>query len=718
MGARVVVPWQGSVRIGLCLSIDEGRSAQSFDLREVISWLDDEPFLTAAAPALLHDLAGYSGTPAGVVLASLSPHGFHDELIHEIRVVPGARGTDLEGDAWLPADMVTAERLDHLRQHGQIFERASVAPRLESRLVALSADDYSSLQGAPQANQRIALELLQGESFPSAAELARTADVPVSAVRALVRKGLAAYHDLAAPPPDLPLPEPSAEPLPDTLVTIPAAKRVTLIGGVRLERLAALLPLLRRELRQGLTPLILAPELAWLDEAAAALQHELPVVRLAGALPDAARERIWQEVRTGPPVVLLGTYLALLAPLRQPGSLIVLEAGSSSYKQPSGARLFIPGVATRLAALEQRPLLFADVCETAEMHAAETTRVQLPYRKQRLFVSDMNQSSGWPLGTDLVQVLRQVRERERQALILSPRRGFSGALTCSSCQQQCMCPHCDLPLRYHQRDRILRCHQCNHHRAVPGACPDCGGTLKPTRAAGTQWISEAAQGVLPDFPVYRFDSDRQDDLTPLRQGRPGVLVATTSALRQPPLPDVSLVVLALLDSHTAAADFRAEEDTLRLLLQLPEVTRRARPLTLVQTFSPTHRALEVLQATDPEEAISVFISEIVSRRKAFGYPPHSHLAKIQITARQQGTAELAAERLVDTLRSAGVTEAEVLGPAPAPVARVRGQYLQLAYVRAESEQRFRELLQLVPRNLAGARVRLDADPRDVTLLVD
>jgi primosomal protein N' (replication factor Y) len=714
----VAVPWQGSLRIGLCVSIDEAPAVQSLELREVVDWLDDEPFLTASAPALLVELAAYSGTPAGPVLSSLCPLGFQDDLLHEVRLAEGVEWGELSSTVWLPAGGLEMSELEHLRQQGLIHERASLVPRTQSRLVAVAAD-AGSLKGAARANQRIALEHLIDSPSASAAELARSADVPVSSVSALVRKGLAEYRDLPAEPAELPLPPAADAPLAPTGVSVPAAARVHVVGGLRRERLAAVLPLLREEIRQGRTPLLLAPELAWLNEAVSFLQLELPVLLLTGDLPDAARQRIWQEVADETPVLLAGTYLALLAPVRNPGLIVLLEAGSSSYKLPAGARLFIPEAARRLAALEGRNLLLTDVSETAEMRVSDGELVQLPYRQQRVFASNMNSVNGWPLGTDLVGVLRQVQQRERQALLLSSRRGFSGALSCSACGHQCMCPHCDLTLRYYQSDRLLRCHQCNHQTGVPRLCPSCAEEgLRPTRAAGTQWVAEAVQRVLPGFPVLRLDSDRQDDLAGLQAGEPGVLVATTAVLRLPPLPAVSLVGLTLLDSHTAATDFRAEEDTLRLLLQLPELSVRSRPLVLVQTFNPGHKALQALRADDVEASVASFTGELTDRRKAFGYPPFQLLAKVQLSARQPGSAELAAERLVEILKSAGATDPEVMGPAPAPVARVRGQFVQLVYVRAADGERFRELLTLIPRTIASARIKLDVDPRDVTLYVE
>src|SRR5690606_18424879 len=125
-----------------------------------------------------------------------------------------------------------------------------------------------------------------------------------------------------------------------------------------------------------------------------------------------------------------------------------------------------------------------------------------------LHVADLNSSANWPLHPDLQLTLRQVRERSRQALVVVPRRGFSGAYGCNACGWQAPCPNCDLTLRFHREEVRLRCHQCGHNEAPPELCPACGSAdLGPLRGAGTQWILAQLAKLLPEFPLYRYDSD-------------------------------------------------------------------------------------------------------------------------------------------------------------------------------------------------------------------
>lgn len=152
---------------------------------------------------------------------------------------------------------------------------------------------------------------------------------------------------------------------------------------------------------------------------------------------------------------------------------------------------------------------------------------------------------------------------------------------------------------------------------------------------------------------------------------------------------------------------------MRLLLQLPELAPGGRPLIVVQTFQPEHEALTTLQSEETEAAVEAYVRRLMERRERFDYPPFGQLAKVQVSARDRGAAEREALRIAGSLRAAGASEPEVLGPVPAPVSRVRGQYSFLLYLRSGNDARFRELLEGISPSSGSVRVRLDVDPRDV-----
>ena len=714
-GARVAVPWQQGVRLGLVLELEEVAAGKALEFRELLDVLDDQPFVLPERLALVSELAEASCTPAGLVLASLLPTGLTGELEHLLQPHGDEDLGPLAAGRWQPAQRLSAADLELYRRQGLLRER--VRPRQTTvRMLRAVREPDEALRGRAQAKQREALELLQGyDAVPSAAEFARDNALSESALRSLIKKGYARYDDLPTPPPPLPAYPP--EPLEALELNLSAtAPALSLAGGYRRDRLAALLPLLQRDLRAGGSVLLLVPEAALVAETASCLAGHCPVQVLTGDLSDAQRQRLWSELMLAEPLVLVGSYLALLAPLAGLSRIVVLEAGSSSYKLPSGPRLFVPSVARMLAERLEVPILYTDALPSPETlhHVPEPHRLTLPYPAQRLHVVDLSSSRNWPLSTDLVQVLKQVAARDRQAVVLSPRRGFSAALGCASCGHIAQCPNCDLPLRYHRQPVELRCHQCGFHTAPPQLCPNCQSSeIGPMRGAGTEWLMREIRTHVGPLPLYHYDADQRDDLSPLQGGEPGIVVATTAILRHAPLPNVSLVAVTLLDTLLSASDFRAEEEVLRLLLQLAELQPQRRPLLLVQTFQARHPVLEVLRAEDPAAAAQAFLARLLARRRAYRYPPYSAMAKVQLSSRDRMTAEREAALLAAALGQVLQTGDELLGPSPAPIPRLKSMYSYQLFVRSAEAGRLPELLRPVRAYAGRARLRVDVDPRDI-----
>lgn len=736
VGARIAVPWQGGVRVGIVARIDELGAAKALELKEAVAVLDDGPWLLPSAVRLLEAQAARTATVPGIAVATMVPVGLLGELVHEVRPVAGVApaalgpGSDaLVAGAWTDVGEagVAHADLETWRAHGLVDERVRPRPDLVRVLVPERPAD-AGLAGARRAAQRQALaELEAAGSAPSAAALARAVDVPESAVRALVTKGYAGYRDVEAadPPPPWVVDEgtgssPGAPARagsaadPDDV----ADDGVALVtGGRGADRLARLVAVVRRDVGAGRQVVVVAPELAAAATVAAALaEAEVPTLTLRGDQPPRVREAAWREAARGTPLALVGTYPVLCAPLPGLARVVVWDAASPSHKLIAGTRSVVRRDAAELAAAAGCPLLLLDPVATAELEAmGPGRRVRVPIARQRVVASDLRGSPTWPLGTDLIRTLRQVAERRRQAIVLVARRGYSAGLACAACGEGVMCPNCDLPLRLYERSSSLRCHQCGHRARPPGACPTCGGgPLASLPAAGTEWVAREVARVVPDLSVETLDADHRPDLAPFLAGESGVLVATSAALRLPPLPNLSLVALTLGDTLYSHEDFRAEEGALRTLLALADLAVERRPLVLVQTFRPEHRLWHVLTAEDPDAAVDAFLADIAERRARFGYPPSMVWARVQVTHRDEGAARRAALAVHAALRTGGVGEEALLGPAPAPVARLRGRFAQHLFVRTGDEASLAAVLAAVPsRPASGAQVRVDVDPYDV-----
>src|SRR5690606_8401379 len=165
-------------------------------------------------------------------------------------------------------------------------------------------------------------------------------------------------------------------------------------------------------------------------------------------------------------------------------------------------------------------------------------------------------------------------------------------------------------------------------------------------------------------------------------------------------------------------DFRAEQEALRMLFQVAELSAGRRPLVLVQTFAPGSPALRAASSDAPEVAVETLLAAQLERRRRFGYPPFATLAKVQVTARDRASAHAGAHAAADRLRVAGALDGELLGPEAAPVARVKGRYTFQLLLRVADESRLEGLLAALPDRLSGARVAVDVDPVDVGELLE
>ncbi|WP_291424461.1 primosomal protein N' [Deinococcus sp.] len=556
---------------------------------------------------------------------------------------------------------------------------------------------------------------------------ARATDLSPAAAGALLARGWADSVQLPAPAPALPAPVPGSPAAPTD--TLPEGPVWRLHGGRAAERFRALAPRLLRLLEQGRGVLVLAPDYATLRRAwdglsGLAARAGTQAVQLTGSLSDVQREESWRLVRTGAARLVIGSSHALLAPLADPALVVVLEEGSDAHKLLSGSRAFLPDVAARIAAAHGAALAYVGSVPAAE--SVPVPGVVLAPPRARIHVVDYASPPeqpelgplssvhltpgdlGYPLSHDLARLLRQVQERGRQAALLAPRRGYSALLRCPNCEHTPHCKNCDVPLRFHQETRQLTCHQCGYHEAIPDRCDHCGERMWKARGPGTEWIAQEVRRLLPGFPVLRLDKDHQDDLAAWQAGGPGVVVATQLLLSQEAPPNLALIGVTLADTWLSVSDFRASERYHRLLRQLAEWHPRRAPLLLVQTFQASHPALRVLVAG--QDALAYPLAE-ERARKELGYPPHARLAQIEITAREAHKAQLAAHELAAALHGAGATETEVLGPAPSPVARLRGVYPYHIFLRARSDQRLGELLRILDSRTWKARVRVDVNPR-------
>jgi primosomal protein N' (replication factor Y) len=330
-------------------------------------------------------------------------------------------------------------------------------------------------------------------------------------------------------------------------------------------------------------------------------------------------------------------------------------------------------------------------------------------------IVDLRREAGYPLSAPLLTELGRIAERGGKAILLLNRRGVAPALHCRACGLSRRCGLCDVALTLH-RDGRLHCHHCGHSEQVPDACPACGSSELARIGAGTQRLEAELAKQVPELERIRLDADAagqrgalHDALERFAARDRVVLVGTQMVAKGHHFPGVSLAAVVDADAGLALPDFRAEERTFQLVTQLAGRSGRDAPgKVIVQTFQPDARPLAFAARHD----VAGFLAEELERRRVLGYPPFRHLVSILAAGSDAGGPE----RLLREV-SAGLREAELLGPAP--LLRLRGRHRSQLLAKTDAPRqlakraaRLLEAAQPAMRR-AGVTAVVDVDPQSL-----
>jgi primosomal protein N' (replication factor Y) len=328
------------------------------------------------------------------------------------------------------------------------------------------------------------------------------------------------------------------------------------------------------------------------------------------------------------------------------------------------------------------------------------------------------------LSSRLHRALKQTVDGGNQAILFLNRRGFAPALICPSCGKSVGCPACSLSLTLHKARSRLTCHTCGHQRPLPPKCPACGeeGELMRPTGLGTEAVAEALAENEPSWRLARLDRDTASDhkrlgviLRAIADHEVDIIVGTQMITKGHHFPRISLVGVLLADQALRVPDFRAAERTYTLITQVAgRAGREGGPgRVIVQTYDPEHHAIQAALAHDPQ----AFYPQELEERKALGYPPFMRLMSLRIESMREPAARRAADHLAHHLLKARdhlAQGGQVLGPAPAPVAKVSARYRFLILVKAQTASAARHILQLALHNAGamphGVRLFVDVDP--------
>ncbi|MFI5356562.1 MAG: primosomal protein N' [Opitutales bacterium] len=709
-GSLVRVPVLNTLRLGVVGEIGAPRDFPVDRLKNVAQVLHPFPALTPDLLQLARWMAVYYAAPIDGIIETMIP-----------AAVRGGAG-------------IKEEKLLSLDRKVPAEELAALAKRApqQARLVEFLAQQFR-----PQPKRQVLARL----------------DLTAAVVGALVKRGLVredvrrvvrvAYGDdwskgelVAVEPPRLNAGQQAA--VADLAAKLAEDKfGVTLLHGVTGSgKTEVYLHAIDTVLKAGGGVIFLVPEVALTPQTVARLRARLESIAPGhqcvvwhSHLSEGERLDGWLALATGEARIVVGARSAVFAPVRDLRLIVVDEEHEPAYKQDETPRYHGRDVAVYRAKLNRAHCLLGSATPSLESYAnAQAGRYSYLELKERvdfrqlphIDVVDMRievmRSRGLTtLSQRLVHAMQDRFEKREQTILFINRRGYSSSMLCTECGHVEECAHCSIALTYHRADETLRCHLCGAERPAPVVCPKCRSPKIRWRGLGTQRVEEAVRRVLPRARLERMDTDAmskknrfREILGQFRAGKIDVLVGTQMIGKGLDFPNVTLVGLIDADMSMHIPDFRANERTFQLLVQVAGRSGRGDRAgeVVVQTFTPQAEAIQYSRHAD----YAGFSAAELKVRRDFHYPPYRHLIHHLFRGPNADKLKFFAEQWARLVEKELAGQVELRGPAPSPIEKIKDQYRwQLWYFTANVSK-------VIPR-LAQLRAGF-AWPDDVTQVFD
>jgi primosomal protein N' (replication factor Y) (superfamily II helicase) len=713
IGSRVVVPLGSRSVTGIVVAIEASAAGvKSGEVKPIRDVLDAEPFVPAAVIDLARWTAEYYGAGPGEAVTAVLPPKTRGERAdaHKTRRIVSITAAGMEG-----LETGTSKQRDALAAIAGSATGVSTAHLAAAR--GVSADVVARLvrQGLVSLRQ----ERVDRDPFESSAMAATTAAGPD---RTLTVDQAAALRRLSK-------------------LSAAGTFRAALLHGVTGSgKTEIYLRMAEMQRAAGRQTIMLVPEIALTPAVAAAFRQAFGerVAIQHSALSDGERHDQWQRIRRGEVDVVVGTRSAVFAPVERLGLIVVDEEHDTSYKQEESPRYNGRDVAIVRAQRAGALAVLGSATPSMESYRNAMTgkfeHIVLSHRVMdrplaAVTIVDMREeyAAGGPdviLGSALREGIARRVERGEQAVVLLNRRGFATSVFCRQCAGTVECPNCSVSLVVHGEGsaRRARCHYCNYTTRVPQTCPACAAPYMEQAGFGTERVEAEVRRHAPGARVARLDRDavrRKGSLTTLlskfRDGEIDVLVGTQMIAKGHDFPRVTLVGIVSADVGLGMADFRASERTFQLITQVAgRAGRGDQPgEAIVQTVYPDHYSIQLACRQD----YAAFYERELQFREAMRYPPHVALINVVVRARTFAAAMEDAAALVQQVRQAdaGRGSFRVLGPAPAPLGKLRGEYRAQFLLKSTNRKRMKEALlgALAARPEIARRTTVDVDPVSV-----
>jgi primosomal protein N' (replication factor Y) len=741
--------------VALLPRLRTGTSLVESEIKDVQELLDVDPPLTSEVLELTRWVADYYAAPWGEVLRAALPAGINATVEQTVSITEkGEREVDNsaiddgkhralsllenEGEFELNAFLLrigssrTPRWLPEL-EADELIERRyrtrKTATRAKHRRAVRLSTDAGPASGAGGTEaQRRALDVLTKYGGALAvASLTEQAQISDSVIKTLIRKGLVVEFDEQLRRDPL-----AHASLPDTdKLALTGAQKIALhsiekpmaegafatllLHGVTGSgKTEVYLQAMHRALELNRGAMMLVPEISLTPILSRRLRAHFgdQIAIFHSSLSKGERFDEWSRLRAGEARVVLGTRSAVFAPVKDLGLIVIDEEQDSSYRQEESPFYHARDTAIVRAQKESAVVVLGSATPSLEsFHHSQSGKyqyLQLPDRianrpLARAELIDMREvfarrKKPVVFSDELLEAIGQTHARKEQTIILLNRRGYSSFILCRSCGESIDCPNCDVTLTYHRSDRTLVCHYCNHRQRAPSECPNCSSKFIYYVGEGTEQIEELLRKRFPQMRIGRIDRDTkarrrefEQILLDFGNGEIDLLVGTQMLAKGHDFPNVTLVGVVSVDAGLALPDFRAAERSFQLITQVAGRAGRGDlpGRVLIQTYHPHHYALRHATAQDYRG----FYDEEIRHRSNHGYPPFVALALLLVRHKDPARARTIAQQLRNFLAEANRDHAcRILGPAPAPFARLRSEHRMQILIKSRSRKQMRAVM--------------------------
>jgi primosomal protein N' (replication factor Y) len=714
VGARLVVPLGRTVVTSYIVGLDDElpQALNETDIKDAQALVDTDPVCNPEILELARWVADYYACPLGEVIKAALPPGMSPKSRNAAFAKPKLRRFVRLGQPTNPDD---DEKL------GDAQRRA---------LATLASNGPMPLQ---------ALLKTAGVSPATVTSLERKALIEVS-LEAVRRDPLSDGLGIESVTHTLTEPQAAVLTQIEQQMNSAAYSAFLLHGVTGSGKTEIYMRAMSKALSLGRSAMMLVPEIALTPVFSRRLRARFgdQVAIFHSSLQKGERFDEWTRVKNGDARVVIGTRSAVFAPVKNLGLIVVDEEHESSYRQQESPYYNARDVAIVRAQKESATVVLGSATPSLEsFHNARKGKYTLVNLPERIGARPMAAAKivdmrnvfarhGKPrvFSDELLEAIRDTHERGEQSIILLNRRGYSSFILCRSCGETVQCPNCDVTLTYHRSERVIVCHYCNHREAVPRVCPSCGKKYIYYVGEGTEQLEEMLRLLFPALRVARIDRDTttrrkvfEQTLADFSAGRIDTLVGTQMLAKGHDFPNVTLVGVVSVDVGLALPDFRAAERTFQLITQVAgRAGRGDRPgRVLIQTYHPYHYALRHACAQDYE----TFYDEELRYRQNHSYPPFVALGSLLVHGPDLGRVRSDSLELRKQLDVANhERKCRVLGPAPAPLARIKGEHRFQLLIKSRSRKQLREVADAALKKAADGgmnlrAVNLEIDPMSI-----